>query len=517
MEKILLPKGLPEIRDEKGKTISYDFDVPVFTPGIESSPLDQIVLSLYLRKGESFVSAPYGLKVVEQPILKFYANQLALKSIAEMQIGSYEDLASFFSGESILVIPPTKEDQTVLQAREQFLQAKDMIKALDKTSPSYHKSLDTAIGLLEDATNSVASLRTKDAVAFYLDYLNEFKSINLPELAKYLDCNRRTVVKSLQITEGGSLQSLGMLAEQFNRQPTLRNSRLVDVFARYFNSLGFKSSAQYCMDTASNTYQKFIGMHPEKTEALSAYASLICLDGMKGDFELVNRHFSDIEKSGLADNDKARLLRLGIAWLGKKEAIQNPLFSYAAAKLGLLNISKYYHPGLLSIIDDRLDQFLSGAGKAAWAPSRVDALEAFLDYSKKTHVESISYGLQNGHLKRMVVYNQEPYFHLAGMHSDKKLNGNKHLAIQEIMPNYFGWVDKFASFFGRDPYVKGRLLDELIHEEMLDSDIDRYLACVTDLHIPPFSADMAPEAMPSRAYSGSKEQRGIRAQLTRPD
>ncbi|MCP3683695.1 MAG: hypothetical protein GY861_13500 [bacterium] len=501
MKSILLPKEVKMLPGDNGEAVLYDIPTLVFSQGQQNVP-EQISSALYYCLNEDFVNAPYPVQVVHQPLVNLYAYQSALKAVLETPRSSLESkenfwdhLATFFASEDVLVAPPERENELVSEAIEKFEDGKAQLSGLEQICQPFDEQTHNMMNQTREAIVELTGLKVPEAVSFLKQYLQEFKKNGNAKFAEYQDEQRRIVVGSLQSGEREFLTCLDKLVENFNDRPTLRNARLMDVFSRQYINLGFERFADSYLDIARDSYRELLGKIVNRRQ--SAYASLILLDLVQGDHDSAKRDFKDMKNTNRTDPAKVELVKKAISRISSTSRI--PVNAINEQKNDAHRLQKEYHPVVLNIIDERIDEYIGMREECIQGTSRLDALRSLIDYSRSTCLVGVVYESSDNTTFRNIVFNQKPPFKFKDEveSAPHKENGNTWWKVsQNVGENYFGNLDKVM--FGKNLYTRGRLFGEPAVDSLVDSPVDDHImnaVYIPDTHL---SLTLSPEAHASK-------------------
>jgi hypothetical protein len=473
MNDILLPKGIRRLKDKSGNNVDYDIPLPVFSPGYEAGILEQLTLSLNFRGGDAVIDRPYVVRLVEQPLSKLFINQLCLWNVCDVKIDSWEGLAQYVASEHMLVAPNILTGKA-LELQNRFETLKKRLNADNSKAPS--KAVSEISDMLESTITPCTRFRDPRVISILHDFQKEYKKPDNPHLAVILDMYRRIVDKSLQETQNSSVTTISKLVEQFENNPTVRNARLVDVFARQHNALGFNEDKELMYGKAINVYRTCVSSKFNIEDMVSSYASLIIFEKLLGLNEEATKHVHELKSLDIPKN-KSRLNSLRNLFLSKGEV---KLTNGNISKLGIVGLENYYNPDILWTVYCRLKDYEKNDGKKARASYPIDLMESLVEHAKATKLHDAFYEKNSkGEVIRILVFNQNPYVKLHNQISSESID-NVFVIKQKVPENYFGLAEKLLNPLRK--YMKhGKIAGEPDAAKLLSTDVDRYLFAVPDI------------------------------------
>ena len=473
MKDILLPKGIKKLKDKSGKEVDYDISVPVFSPGSEAGILEQLVLSLYFRGGEAVIERPYVVRLVEQPLTKFFINQLCIWHISKENIDSLESAAEYVASEHVLVAP------NVLSGKASELQKKFEIlkKYLHRdTHEATSKEIQEIADTLEQTITPCTTYMDARVIAILHNFQRTYKKPDNPKLAVILDMYRRIVDKSLQGTQNSSMTTIAKLVEQFENNPTIQNARLVDIFARQHNALGFKEDRNLMYTKVRNVYLPCVTSKFAIEDRVSSYASLIIFESLLGLTKEAALHVHEL-KNLTIPKDNVRINHLRNIFLSKGEGKK---VNGTISKLGVVGLEKYYHPDLLKILYTRLKEYEKKDGVSTTVSDPIDLMESLMEHAKLTKLYDIFYEKESGgSVYRNMVFNHNPYLKICDQLSYDATD-DLYILKQKMDAHYFGVLEKMLKPV-RNYLKHGRVFGEPEIADFFSSDVDKYLFAMPNI------------------------------------
>lgn len=442
MKEILLPKGLKKLRDPSGVEADYDIPLLVFAHGNGDSTLEQLVLSLYFRGGDVVIDRPYVVRQIEQPLTKFYANQLAIRDVEQQPFETLDNVAKYLASEHVLVVPSLCS-HAVSQIRDKYCQA---TQAFEQLKEKRDIGVDVIFENFREAIVPATRLRVPEIISLFFQFQAEFqgryKRPNDPKLGANFDYLRRVVERSIQGTLNSSINTMANLLEDFDKHTTLKNARLIDVFARQHVLLGFTGEKVQFYNYVRDAYIMVAESTSQIEDKISAYSSLIIFDLLLDDNESAKKHIQELKKM--------QETHAKIAFMERLLADGNELWPYIS-KLAVIGLEKHYYPDLLDILDSRVADFKRK--NTILSPFPVDVMEKFIEYAKRTKLYNVFYQKDpRGTLYRCFVFNQDPHIRVSsykgGLNKD-----DRYVIVQTVKPGFFRFPDFVSGVTGRDDMI----------------------------------------------------------------
>ncbi len=469
------------LKDEKnGLNIDYDLPLPVFSPASDSGILEQLVLSLYFRGGDEVIDRPYVVRLIEQPLAKFFINQMCLWKIYNQDLDSWDKTAQYLASENVLLMPNILSGKA-LEHKKNMTKLRSII--WDKRSSNEtrdKKDIREIADLLEETIIPCTMFRIPAIISLLHDFQEAYKKPDDPNLAAILDMYRRIVDKSLQETLNSSKNTISKLIEKSEENPSLRNVRLADVFARQQVSLGFKENLSELYDRIRDLYFMCLNSTDSIEDKISSYASLITFDKLLGDEDSAMRHLFEVSSIDISHSkNQTGYLRLEeFKKLFSSDVVPSQIDG--ETRLYLTGFAEKYHPGLLKIIYNRLIEYHKINGDEQNVTYPVDLIERMLKYAKLTKLNDIYYQEDTaGNNYRCFVFNQRPFIHVVD-EAGAEDHAQKYVIRQKISSDYFSALDRIFEPL-RKMKVKGKLFRTPDLSVFLESDVDRYLFKVPEI------------------------------------
>jgi hypothetical protein len=395
MNRDIVPKDLEVPKDAWGRSIDLDPDFIVLSLGNEEGVLEQLMLLLYFRGSEGVPCRPFKVTEVIQPLVLYFAGQLAINDINNLTVKDAHDAAKHLSAEHVFVVPPLC-GEAVENIRAQFDKA---YKSLEDWKHNSTVTEEDVAGNFEAAIVGSARLRIPEVISQINNFLHSYQEIK-PKTGRLwasFDQRKRDIERSISDTKNSSIDSIIRLSTEFHKRQDMHNivtARLLDVFARNHAALGFTSDIERCYNYTLDAYTALINSASPLGDKVSAHASSIAFELLLNDVKSAKKHFS---------------LLKGSAPLHKKtKFIENLLAEKSQpSNLAMVGLDKYFRPKDLNKLKAKVDSY--GGLHPSHMPYPAHRMTALLHHCKKT-IPIQSYRVKAGGRRYMCyVFNHNPY------------------------------------------------------------------------------------------------------------